>query len=681
MKQLQSLMLEARALSKQLGTTVAARRVSTAATTGTNVLIDPRWLMTDRPEYAPILRAFLDHEVLGHNLHTDFSAGNLRQGSSQVRRLAYAVLEDLRIEVAASKVYPGVGMNLSNGVQAMCQHTTIFGPEHPTPMDMVDPAQVLSSFLLTNGRSLISPGQERALRTRATAWKAAAEQMFGNDAVKRCLGLCKQALTAPNTLAAWDLAGELEKIFKDLSKPSKPKPSNEQDEGEGEDADDSGSTSGKSRKGKGKGKSKSKAKDKSESKPESPESPENQQGEEGEDGQGEDAGSDPDNADLPNGSDASNSQDGKEDSDASGDSSGQAGPGGADQSSESASDADSGESGQESSAGSGQGQGQGSAQDKSEVSDGPSEEERAAAKDLLRGSSKEHKTDLGDLIKQVLGNEQAALERRVDQMSVHMSIRENPPRFGEIVHEEGLTHITRNRIGRDLDEIISSFGKRWTERAYTGRRIDSRVLSGIATGNMRIFKRKHEEEAVDTAVYLLVDGSSSMMMPIASNSAQRVTRRHAANSVVCALGDILNAADVPFGVSMFATAYCQVKSFETEWRVARKQMGDTWGSGTVLMPSIVRALAEICNRPEQRKLFLLVTDGAVSGEESDLVINDLKKASKDYGVETATIMVTNSTESPFVNALRNRGLRAEIIGQAETLGQYVMDAVKHAIVD
>ena len=188
MKQLQSLMLEARALSKQLGTTVAARRVSTAATTGTNVLIDPRWLMTDRPEYAPILRAFLDHEVLGHNLHTDFSAGNLRQGSSQVRRLAYAVLEDLRIEVAASKVYPGVGMNLSNGVQAMCQHTTIFGPEHPTPMDMVDPAQVLSSFLLTNGRSLISPGQERALRNGG---------LFGDDETHTWLQKKEPGASAP----------------------------------------------------------------------------------------------------------------------------------------------------------------------------------------------------------------------------------------------------------------------------------------------------------------------------------------------------------------------------------------------------------------------------------------------------------------------------------------------------
>lgn len=652
MKQLHSLMLEARALSRQFGTTVAARRVSTAATTGKNVFIDPQWLMTDRSEYVPILRAFMDHEVLGHNLHTDFSVGDLRKGASQVRTLAYAVFEDLRIETAASKVYPGVGMNLSNGVQAMCQHTTIFGPEQPSPSDMVEPIQVLSSFLLTNGRSLISTGQEMALRTRAAAWKAAAEQMFGADAVKRCLELCKQSLTAPNTTAAWHLAGELEKIFKDMSKPSKPKPSDEQ-EGEGDDekADDSKSASGKSTKGKGKGKSKPKAKDKSESKPESSEN-EDQQGEEGE-AQGEAQGEDEESAD-------------------SSDSQGQAG---------SASDANSGESGQESPAGSEQGQGQSSAQGASEVSDGPSEEERAAAKDLLRGSGPDPKTDLGDLIKKALGREQSMLENRINLMSVNTSIRENPARSGSIKDQDWLTQVTRNRIGRDLDEIISAFGKRWTERAYTGRRIDSRSLSGIATGNTRIFKRKHEEESVDTAVYLLVDGSSSMMMPIESSGKERVNRENAAGSVVLALGDLLSAAEVPFGVSMFANAYCQVKSFETEWQVARGQMLNVWGSGTVLMPSIVRALAEICNRPEKRKLFILVTDGEVADQESDLVINDLKKASRDYGVETATIMVTNMTGSPFVKALRNRGLRAQTIGQAETLGQYVMDAVKHAIVD
>ena len=142
---------------------------------------------------------------------------------------------------------------------------------------------------------------------------------------------------------------------------------------------------------------------------------------------------------------------------------------------------------------------------------------------------------------------------------------------------------------------------------------------------------------------------------------------------------LLHDADVPFGISAFANRYSQVKSFDTSWKAARRNFQNVWGSSTVLGPAVSLALAEIAARDEERKLFMLITDGEVDDSVARFVISELRAASRLFGVETATVMLTDRQRSPLVRTLTAEGFRADVVSSPERLGKYVIDAVTNAI--
>lgn len=629
---METLTLEARALARQAGLNVLIGFTpsGTACTDGKTVHIDPRWVISEKPEITHILRAFLDHEVLGHVLHTQFDIGNALK--TEIAKAAFGVLEDLRIEVAAQKKYPGVVKNLADGVQAICEHTEIFGRGTVEEAAMAPPISVAVNLMLIAGRRYISTLQAQTLEPRAKIWIDQAQSLFGAPVVDQVLDVCQRAAhEARSTEDVIQLTLEVEKIFKNLSKPQpKPQPQPQQGQGEqGEQSQDSsgdgssdgssegsndtseqGASSSEKSKGKGKGKGKSQR------------TPQK--------GHAQDAQGQPQQGDA--GQDQPQNEAGQNDG-------------------KSPSDDASGSPGDSTSQ--------------------PSDAAQQAAKEVMNSAKGSAPTaDLGEAIKQ-------ALEKRQEEMARHQAVggfeirqvRRSP---GQIGSTAALVTKVRQGAASRLDLLLETRKEQLTSRGYTGRRLDHRALSGMSVGNARVFLRKEESEGMDTAVSILLDGSGSMRELLRD----QVSRNDAAQSATDALGRLLEDAEVPWALNVFATNYVEVKEFDDPWRRARQNMAMVWGNNTNLQPSYDRALAQLSARPESRKVLVLLTDGDIPSP--DLFVSSARKAQGFYGIDTAALMI-GAASSTLVMSLRKAGFKATHTNHSDNLGRFVADAIENAL--
>jgi cobalamin biosynthesis protein CobT len=144
----------------------------------------------------------------------------------------------------------------------------------------------------------------------------------------------------------------------------------------------------------------------------------------------------------------------------------------------------------------------------------------------------------------------------------------------------------------------------------SGRKIDSKRLVSMGLGDARIFKRKTEQKALNTAVMILLDTSGSM----AQNVDKRRTRQQIANSAAYALHYALqgmsgvSAASVSFAHRRSeCPALLQVCDFNRK-PDSRSFNLDSHG-GTPIDKALWYARAALLQRPEPRKIVLLITDG------------------------------------------------------------------------
>ncbi|MFN3962177.1 MAG: hypothetical protein ACK4NQ_04280 [Fimbriimonadaceae bacterium] len=605
----EALTLTARVLAKKSGVEVVFdQKLPTGATDGARVVINAGLARAAAayPWAADVVRGLLDHEVVGHALHTDFktwkmvmkkiSPGSLHGG-------VIAVLEDLRIETAASGVYPGVAGNLGRCVRAMCDNTKIFGVEDADEIwssAQARPAVAIVNFLLSAGRCLISSMQREALQKRADAWGRVVARLFGQDIPGRLIEVAGRARHAASTMEVVRCADEIMKMIKDRAEESGSGESGSGESGSGE------SGSGES----GSGESGS-----------------------GESGSGE--------------SGSGESGSGESGSGESG--SGESGSG----------ESGSGESGSGES-GSGESGSGDAGKSYSAAASAALSDNRIAGVDLASA--------IEDELKEVMT---ASVELGVAKIVAPNLSYERPLGDPAIVHE------VRNTLARNLDLLLEAKVMRRREVGLSGRKIDGGALYRVSTRDGRIFRRTHEEEGINTAVSILLDGSSSMCAIMAGNRFRRMARSAISRATVEALCGLLHAADVPFEVGVFGTALCVVKPFDVGWSSRKSAFANTWGSSTVLYPSMVEALTNIAVRDEERKLLVLVTDGDVSAAEAAATCSLVAAARSRFGVEVSTLFLGET--SRLAGALAGAGFDALSTNSADEVASYLVRSIEKAI--
>lgn len=158
-----------------------------------------------------------------------------------------------------------------------------------------------------------------------------------------------------------------------------------------------------------------------------------------------------------------------------------------------------------------------------------------------------------------------------------------------------------------------------------------RLASRIAVGDPRVFERQDFKEEIDTAFSILFDCSASMD----DHGDGANTSATIAKALVLALGDALDQIDVPFSVHGFHDGTVRLKEFEQGWGDARKRL-DYVPQGTSLARPMIHTVSHLLVRDEQRKLLLIVTDGAAAD------LNELEPITRtctNEGVEVRTILM------------------------------------------
>lgn len=180
-------------------------------------------------------------------------------------------------------------------------------------------------------------------------------------------------------------------------------------------------------------------------------------------------------------------------------------------------------------------------------------------------------------------------------------------------------------IRRRLLQMVQAAHRSRTFHVERGRRVSGNRLAGTVSGNMRVFRKTVRKRSLNTAVYLLVDGSSSMGSGVGSDM-------QIANEAALAVGLALDGTPrVTPLVSYFAGGESSavveaVKAGESVERNAGRFCFSGQG-GTPLSSALWKVAQTFSRRNEERKIVMVVTDGGPNSPEKVKHVLGLMKRS------------------------------------------------------
>ena len=187
-----------------------------------------------------------------------------------------------------------------------------------------------------------------------------------------------------------------------------------------------------------------------------------------------------------------------------------------------------------------------------------------------------------------------------------------------------------------LQGLVQASKQKRATPATVGHRLDSRVLTRLRVGDTRVFSRKEQKRAVNTAVCLLLDSSGSM------GAASLFTKMGIA-SRACYV-----AAEALYSIPGVRTAIATFKGFDNRVfplvdygeRPDHHRFNITGSGGTRLGHALWWAWGELCLRREPRKICIAFSDGDTGdGPVTQAAITRMRKS----GIEVIGIGIQDTS--------------------------------------
>ncbi|MBI2354439.1 MAG: VWA domain-containing protein [Deltaproteobacteria bacterium] len=209
------------------------------------------------------------------------------------------------------------------------------------------------------------------------------------------------------------------------------------------------------------------------------------------------------------------------------------------------------------------------------------------------------------------------------------------PAYGRLDEVEALSASSRMRA--KLMGMLQAVKRRPKSYGLSGRKLVSRRLPWLETGDPRIFSRKVETAEINTAVMVLLDLSGSM----------------------CDSYEVANAAAFALHTTLFGLKGVAVCTLEFSGKdqqpdvnllveFGRKPLSENFNhrpvNGTPTHNAIWAARALLLARPEPRKIMLILTDGSPDSEVDTTAAT--RKAMRD-GIEIAAIGIIDENVRHF----------------------------------
>jgi cobaltochelatase CobT len=563
----------AAALGNKFGVNVSVGG-SDAYTTGKMINI-PAYNLED-PSYKDVAWGYLAHEA-AHVRFTDFTAFS-NAATNPVRKRIVNILEDIRIEKLMQNAYPGTKRTTEKVVQHLIQTG---GFQITGQNEQVHPAAVLSQFLLFRLRNDIL-GQTALLSYADTA-ESLLEDTFPVGAVTRLNGLLSEVPQFQFTRDCVRLADRILRMIEEEQEKEQEKALQKQ-QSQQQDSDDSSS----------------------QSQPEQTD-------------QDEDS-TDTDSSDSPQDSssqddDSPSDQDADEPAQQPGDSE----PDNDDQVQSSVSqptdadDQDPGDLDTDSQPGQSNVNDSGSNDDNSQDEDSEQLAQNLAS--VLSAGDDDVPDDVFDIAKDLLGSQPV---NSYDE-NVHMPVAMDPvlnPAVGNALMNKVLGN--SGKIRASLQGLVQSSRRDRPVHKRSGNRIDGRKLSRLSTGDSRVFERRSHKEAPNTAIDLLVDGSTSMgdNAPGCAVSLMNLAIESAI-ALALALEGIsgVNPAVTRFPHSKTGNVVPLLKHGE-KVRINAPKFSPVTSGTTPLHEALWYAALSVMSTREERKVIMVLTDGQPDDTEA-----------------------------------------------------------------
>jgi hypothetical protein len=189
----------------------------TASTDGTRITIPTSLIGNGDARAAILMRGFIAHEGVGHIRHTDMAVWSaFVRVASPLGKSILNIIEDIRIERLACRVYPGIKRILNETVEALEPEGFFDLPTKPHP------AGVVTGLLLNCLRAEELGQPLDPVPARAMAFK-----MFGVSLRDNILNIASLGSRGCSTAEAVDATKAILKLLGDFANPvvsQKPKP-------------------------------------------------------------------------------------------------------------------------------------------------------------------------------------------------------------------------------------------------------------------------------------------------------------------------------------------------------------------------------------------------------------------------------------------------------------------------
>jgi len=581
------------------------------------------------PDVITMTHGFIDHEI-GHERHTKHQCFVDAANQSSILKHMLNIIEDVRMEVCVGDEYPGAKRNLANLVE-LAMKRGLFSE----PSDKANSIQMIQAFCLYHGRCVVT-GQS-VLANYAQKAESLLIDMIGMDLVQKIKAEVESTRLAKTTGDAYQIAKNILNLIQDeVDKQKEQQQQQQQSSQDGSGSDDSDQDSDEQNSSQN-GQSSSDEQDEDDSDSGSSSDEQNEDDSESTSGSSNDSEDDDSDAEdsSQSGSDSDDSDD-ENDSDSDSDSSSDSDDD-SDAEDSSQSDSDSNDDGQDSDSD------DSSDCDSSSDSSQSSNSDKAmldALKEILDATDKDGLDDYHSAIAEMLEKEaqQAQADGLLDGLAgVSPLPFLKAGLYGNDINQSEAKAVGK-RVYQKMNRVLIDEAPTADLYRTTGRKLSSRRLVGVASGNNRIFVRKQVQQDTSAAVSFLIDASGSMdeIMDLTNNVAYSLCHGLSQAGVATELG-YFSARN-----SITSHSCYLAKAFDSPLlaKNVRVQHSGYTPTGEAMMSMLLRLAA----RGETNKMLFVVTDGDADNPRSVIAALEL---ARELGVKVIPIGLYTSHVAGF----------------------------------
>ena len=251
------------------------------------------------------------------------------------------------------------------------------------------------------------------------------------------------------------------------------------------------------------------------------------------------------------------------------------------------------------------------------------------------------------------------------------TVEDDSEGLAEEAEVRALSKSIERRLGAKLRDKLEARTQSSTTYGRRGLRVGSHRLSRAKAGVLDVFRKTEDGMELSIAVSLVVDMSGSMARVFGST-----LRRVGAAGAAYAIAEVLGKFAIPFSWVNFGSSALAVKRFAVPWRKRRDSKTVDGLGGTELDVPLLRLLPELAARDEERKLFLVITDGDPDNADEVVAVLSLMPM---MGVEVAMFFI-GSEGAELERKLAAQGLQVARANRPEDLAQGLFEAVDNAFI-